>query len=81
MPDEARNGRANNIKERKNNTRTLDGCQRLPLRAIGQIGERQLSRLPEWMELALGVLAILSVYRWIIWRYAFGAEDRVLFKR
>lgn len=37
--------------------------------------------LPEWIELALGIPAILGVYGWIIWRYAFGAEDRVLFKR
>jgi O-antigen/teichoic acid export membrane protein len=37
--------------------------------------------LPEWMELALGIPAILGVYLFIIWRYAFGPEDRVLFKR
>ena len=37
--------------------------------------------LPEWVELAFGIPAILGVYLFIIWRYAFGPEDRVLFKR
>jgi O-antigen/teichoic acid export membrane protein len=37
--------------------------------------------LPEWMELALGIPAILGVYLWIIWRWGFGPEDRVLFKK
>ena len=39
------------------------------------------TQLPEWAELALGVPAILGVYLWIIWRWSFGPEDRVLFKR
>ena len=39
------------------------------------------TRLPEWAELALGVPAILGFYLWIIWRWGFGPEDRVLFKR
>lgn len=39
------------------------------------------TQLPEWAELALGVPAILGVYLWIIWRWGFGPEDRVLFKR
>jgi O-antigen/teichoic acid export membrane protein len=37
--------------------------------------------LPEWAELALGIPAILGVYLFIIWRYAFGPDDRVLFKK
>lgn len=37
--------------------------------------------LPEWMELALGVPAIIAVYAWIIWTRGFGPEDRVLFRR
>ncbi|MEO0063497.1 MAG: hypothetical protein RLZZ08_2057, partial [Pseudomonadota bacterium] len=37
--------------------------------------------LPEWAELAFGIPAILGVYGVIIWRYGFGPEDRVLFRR
>jgi O-antigen/teichoic acid export membrane protein len=36
---------------------------------------------PEWVELGFGIPAILGSYLFIIWRYAFGPEDRVLFKR
>ena len=32
-------------------------------------------------EYALGIPAILGVYLWVIWRWGFGPEDRVLFKR
>lgn len=39
------------------------------------------TQLPEWAELALGVPAILGIYLWVIWRWGFGPEDRVLFKR
>lgn len=39
------------------------------------------TRLPEWAELAFGVPAILGIYLWVIWRWGFGPEDRVLFKR
>lgn len=39
------------------------------------------TRLPEWAELAFGVPAILFVYGWVIWRFGFGPEDRVLFRR
>lgn len=35
----------------------------------------------EWVELAVGVPAILGLYGWIIWRWGFGPEDRVLFKK
>jgi O-antigen/teichoic acid export membrane protein len=35
----------------------------------------------EWAELALGVPAIAAVYFGVLWRFAFGAEDRALFGR
>jgi O-antigen/teichoic acid export membrane protein len=44
---------------------------------VGQI----IIRLPEWAELALGIPAILAAYGWVIWRYGFGADDRVLFRK
>lgn len=34
----------------------------------------------EWVELTIGVPAILGLYGWIIWRWGFGPEDRVLFR-
>ncbi len=36
--------------------------------------------LPEWLELALGIPAILGIYGWVIWTRGFGHEDRVLFR-
>ncbi|MES2698642.1 MAG: lipopolysaccharide biosynthesis protein [Pseudomonadota bacterium] len=44
---------------------------------VGQVA----IRLPEWIELLVGVPAILGVYGWIIWRHGFGPEDRVLFRK
>ncbi len=38
-------------------------------------------RLPEWMELLLGIPAILAIYGWIIWHWGFGPEDRILFRK
>jgi O-antigen/teichoic acid export membrane protein len=38
-------------------------------------------RLPEWAELAFGIPAILAAYGFVIWRYGFGPEDRMLFRR
>lgn len=35
----------------------------------------------EWVELAIGVPAILAIYAVIIWRLGFAAEDRALFAR
>jgi hypothetical protein len=35
----------------------------------------------EWVELVIGIPAILGLYSWIIWRWGFGPEDRVLFKK
>jgi O-antigen/teichoic acid export membrane protein len=51
--------------------------------AAGMLGVLVVS-LParfEWVELAVGVPAILGIYGWIIWRWGFGPEDRVLFRK
>jgi O-antigen/teichoic acid export membrane protein len=37
--------------------------------------------LPEWAELAFGIPAILAVYFGVLWRRAFGPEDRLLFQK
>jgi O-antigen/teichoic acid export membrane protein len=39
------------------------------------------TRVPEWMELAVGIPAITGIYCWIIWTRAFGHDDRVLFRK
>ena len=44
---------------------------------VGQVA----IRLPEWLELSVGVPAILLVYGWIIWTKGFGPEDRLLFSK
>ena len=36
--------------------------------------------LPEWMELALGIPAILATFGFVIWKRGFTHEDRVLFR-
>lgn len=36
--------------------------------------------VPEWMELAVGIPAILATYGYVIWKRGFGPEDRILFK-
>jgi O-antigen/teichoic acid export membrane protein len=43
---------------------------------VGQIA----IRLPEWLELSLGIPAILGVFGWVVWKRGFGPEDRLLFK-
>ena len=35
----------------------------------------------EWVELVIGVWAILGVYGVVIWRWGFGPEDRTLFRK
>lgn len=35
----------------------------------------------EWVELAVGVWAILGAYGFVIWRWGFGSDDRALFRR
>ena len=37
--------------------------------------------LPEWLELLLGIPAILAAYGFVIWHRGFGPEDRVLFRK
>jgi O-antigen/teichoic acid export membrane protein len=37
--------------------------------------------LPEWVELLIGIPAILLIYGWVIWHCGFGPEDRVLFRK
>lgn len=37
--------------------------------------------LPEWMELILGIPAILATYGYVIWKRGFGEEDRILFRK
>lgn len=44
---------------------------------VGQL----IIQLPEWAELAIGIPAILAAYGWMIWRFGFGPEDRLLFGR
>lgn len=39
------------------------------------------TKLPEWLELIVGVPAILLAYGVVIWTRGFGPEDRVLFRR
>ncbi len=36
---------------------------------------------PEWSEILIGIPAMLAIYSWIIWRFAFEPEDRALFAR
>jgi len=38
------------------------------------------TRVPEWMELAVGIPVILGTYGYIIWTRGFGPEDRALFR-
>ncbi len=39
------------------------------------------TQVPEWLELIVGIPAILLSYGAIIWFFGFGPEDRVLFRR
>ena len=50
----------------------------LPTVVVGWLVTRYL---PEWVELALGIPAILATYCWVIWVKGVGPEDRVLFRR
>ncbi len=38
-------------------------------------------RMPEWVELIIGIPAILGIYCWIMWNTGFGPADRALFKK
>jgi hypothetical protein len=37
-------------------------------------------QLPEWLELAFGIPAILLTFGVVIWRFGFTSEDRTLFR-
>ena len=37
--------------------------------------------LPEWMELVIGVPAVLGTYALVIWRRGFEEADKVLFRK
>ena len=49
----------------------------IPAGAVGLLARL----LPAWAELLFGLPAILGVYCLVIWRFGFGPEDRVLFRR
>ena len=34
-----------------------------------------------WLQLSAGVPATAATYLWVMWRYAFGPEDRALFSK
>jgi O-antigen/teichoic acid export membrane protein len=38
------------------------------------------TQLPEWLELSLGMPAILLVFGVVVWRFGFTSEDRALFR-
>lgn len=38
------------------------------------------TRLPEWIELAVGIPVILLVFGAVVWRFGFTSEDRTLFR-
>ena len=65
------------LQQRINNWRWALVIAAAPAIIVGWLA----TRLPEWAELAVGVPAILLAYGWVIWRYGFGPEDRVLFRR
>lgn len=48
--------------------------------AVGGLFTR-LPRSFEWAELLIGVPAIMGVYCFVLWRWAFGDEDRALFRK
>jgi hypothetical protein len=43
-------------------------------------GFTQLPQSLEWLELAVGIPAILLAFGFIIWKRGFTSEDRVLFR-
>ncbi|MGX7952868.1 lipopolysaccharide biosynthesis protein [Tsuneonella sp. HG249] len=65
------------LKEPINNWRWALVWAAAPAVIIGAI----VVRLPEWVELVFGIPAILGAYGLVIWKYGFGPEDRVLFRR
>ncbi len=64
--------------EKINNWRWTLVFAAAPAIIIGWLATRYL---PEWAELIFGIPAILLSYGFVIWRYGFGPEDRVLFSK
>lgn len=64
--------------QRINNWRWALVWAAVPAVAIGYLATEYL---PEWAELAFGIPAILGSYMWVIWKKAFGPEDRKLFQK
>lgn len=52
----------------------------LPASAAGIAVGTAATWLPEWIELAIGVPAILGAYGLVVWYRGFGHEDRMLFR-
>jgi O-antigen/teichoic acid export membrane protein len=65
------------LKKRINNWRWALVIAAAPAIIVGWVA----TKLPEWAELSIGIPAILFAYGFVIWRYGFGPEDRVLFRR
>ncbi|MDE2403842.1 MAG: oligosaccharide flippase family protein [Sphingomonadales bacterium] len=49
--------------------------------AAGTIGAAIVTLTPEWVHIIPGIPLILGVWCWIIWKWGFGPDDRVLFRR
>ncbi|MCJ2188983.1 lipopolysaccharide biosynthesis protein [Novosphingobium beihaiensis] len=64
--------------ERINNWRWALVWAAAPAVVLGYLATQYL---PEWAELAFGIPAILGSYMWVIWKKAFGPEDRKLFQK
>jgi O-antigen/teichoic acid export membrane protein len=65
------------VREPINNWRWALVWAAVPAAVVGAVAHL----LPEWAELVLGVPAILGIYCLMIWRFGFGPEDRVLFRK
>jgi O-antigen/teichoic acid export membrane protein len=63
--------------QRVNNWRWPLVWAALAAMVVGQV----VVRFPDWFQLTVGFVAILSVYSWVIWTRGFGPEDRLLFRR
>ena len=63
--------------ERVNNFRWALVYAAAPAVLVGWL----VTRLPDWFQLSIGIAAILATYGFAIWKYGFGPEDRVLFKK
>ena len=48
--------------------------------AAGAVGY-VVTQLPEWIELSVGIPAILLTFGIMIWRFGFTSEDRMLFRK